>query len=104
MDINYSLQGDVTPVYLDYLAEHGPISLDDFANAMKVSVSGLKTNLGSIERSANREYGSETPSMGPENWSTVFTHRTNDGIEILEIVRAYYDEYSRRREETNSGI
>ncbi len=94
MDLNYELQGTVTPVYLDYVADHGPVSLNDFAEAMEVSVRGLKVNLGSIERDANGEYGSETPSMGPENWSTVFKLTVHDGVEHVEVVRAYYDEYS----------
>jgi len=96
MDLNYELQGTVTPVYLDYVAEHGPVSLVDFAEAMEVSVGGLKSNLGSIERDANGEYGSGKPSMGSENWSTVFKLTVHDGVEHVEVVRAYYDEYSSR--------
>ncbi len=96
MDLNYELQGTVTPVYLDYVAEHGPVSLVDFAEAMEVSVGGLKSNLGSIERDANGEYGSGKPSMGSENWSTVFKLTVHDGVEHVEVVRAYYDEYLSR--------
>ena len=95
---NYDLQGSVTPVYLNYLAEHGPVTLEVFAQAMEVSVGGVKTNLGSIERDANWEYGSGTSSVGPENWCTVFKLSRGDGIEVIEIVNAYYDEYARRRD------
>ena len=104
MDIHYNLQGAATPVYLDYLAEHGPISLEDFAKAMEVTASGLKTNLGSIERSANGDYGSEKPSVGPESWSTVFRITRNGEAELLEIDRNYYAEYKRRRNEPNYDL
>ncbi len=104
MEIQYDLEGSVTPLYLDYLAKYGPVTFEDFAKAMDVTVSGLKTNLGSIERSANGEYGSGKPSTGPESWSTVFSIARNGEAELLEIDKEYYAEYKRRRNEPNYDL
>lgn len=98
MEKKYNLLGSQTPGYLDYLATNGPISLKDFADAMNVTVSGLKTNLGSIERDANGKYGADEQSLGPNDWGTVFKLTGDKGAESLEIVRSYYDEYCRRRD------
>lgn len=98
MEKNFDIQGSVTPDYLDYLANHGRVCLEDFANAMNVSVTGLKVVLGSIERDANGEYGSSEKSLGADSWATVFKLTRPDGVETVEIVRPFYDEYLRRRD------
>lgn len=52
---------------------------------------GLETKLGSIKGDACWGYGCETPSAGPESWTTVVKLSYCDGIEAIEVIRAIYE-------------